>query len=422
MKIKKLGTFLTSLTLITAIIAPSFAYAQLPPGFPTKPTKPAVPINDEASNTKEVGITVFGVTIPGITLDGLAIRVAKSSLERIVDSTVDWINSGFDGNPVYITNPGEYFANIADEIAGEFIEDSPQLSGLCTPFQANIRLSLQTYYNNTYRRTSSPQCTLSDVVNNIEGFYDDFSQGGWEGWITLTQESGNNPYLAYLDAQTDLDYRIANALQLEEDDLNRGRGFLSLKDSDGNIKTPGSVIEGQLQTVLGTGVRELELADEFDELINALMGQLLQKTVFSSAGLGGGISNDDEEENGGGTGNNTGGNTGGGNTGGGTGTGQPTNPGVENVATCSATREFAGLGSPVTWFAQTTLLNPSYLWQGEEIEGGTQESISLTYSASGLKTAGVTITGIENGVERTVTVECDNSVTVIELGSGIIPL
>jgi len=36
---------------------------------------------------------------------------------------------------------------------------------------------------------------------------------------------------------------------------------------------------------LGTGLRQLELADEYDELVSALMGQLLRSTVFGAQGL-----------------------------------------------------------------------------------------------------------------------------------------
>jgi hypothetical protein len=422
MKYKKLGTFLVSLTLVIAIVIPTFAGAQtLPPGFVSKPTKPGVPVSSEANDSKESGVTVFGVTIPGLSWDGLAIRIAKRTLEKITDSTVEWINSGFNGSPVYVTNPGEYFASIADDVAGEFIEKSPQLSSLCSPIQANIRISLQTYYNNTYRRSSSPQCTLSTVVDNVDAFYDDFSKGGWKGWFELTQGSGNNPYIAYLEAQSELDSRIAGALHLEEADLNRGRGFLSLKDSEGNVRTPGAVIEGQLQTVLGSGVRQLELADEFDELIGALMGQLLQKTVFSAAGLAGGTSSSNgiDSTTGGNGGGNSGGTTGGTTTG----TGQ-TGTGTTQTQTnlCMASREFAGIGSPVTWRVETSFENASYLWQGEELDGKTGQSVSVSYSSTGLKSASVTITGTESGQSRTSDIQCENSVDVIDIGGGIIPL
>src|SRR3989338_9733097 len=235
----------------------------------------AVPVSDSAIRQKEVGITVFGVTVPGLSWDSIALTIAKSTISTLVNSTVKWINNGFDGNPAYVNNPKQYFTDIADGEAGEFIRGS-ELGLLCSPFQANIRLSLmQEYYE-----PLPYQCTLSEVTSNIEGFFDDFSQGGWDAWFSMTQNPTNNPYGSYLKARIDMDSRIASAIGLKDRELNQGRGFLSYKkctlgkntgavNSDevqwnlpdypngciGGLQetvTPGSVIENQLSNVLGT--------------------------------------------------------------------------------------------------------------------------------------------------------------------------
>ena len=274
----------------------------------------AVPVSDSAIRQKEVGITVFGVTVPGLSWDSIALTIAKSTISRLVNSTVKWINNGFDGNPAYVNNPKQYFTDIADGEAGEFIRGS-ELGLLCSPFQANIRLSLmQEYYE-----PLPYQCTLSEVTSNIEGFFDDFSQGGWDAWFSMTQNPTNNPYGAYLKARIDMDSRIANAIGLKNQQLDRGRGFLSFEKCpsgsfegtdeelnkgcfktgtwekvDATVVTPGSVIETQLSTVLGTGIRQLELADEFDEIVGALVTQLLQK-VLGGGGLASGAGTGDTE-------------------------------------------------------------------------------------------------------------------------------
>ncbi|MDP2642010.1 MAG: hypothetical protein Q8P21_01830 [bacterium] len=290
--------------LILIPVVPSTTRAQeLPsgpiPGLPSYSSLPTVPISNLAYEAKETGISIFGINT-GLTWDGIAIMIAKKFIERMVDSTVNWINNGFDGNPAYVIDPEQYFTDIADGVAGEFIAGS-DLGFLCSPFQAQIRISLQKQYT----QPEPFQCTLTDVVGNIENFYNDFSQGGWDGWFSMTQNNANNPYGAYLEAKIELDSRIASAIGLKEQQLNWGRGFLSFSDcieyaqvdvgegqtergeciKHGPIKTPGVAIEGQLENVLGTGIRQLELADEFDELIGALLGQLLQRSVFSAQGL-----------------------------------------------------------------------------------------------------------------------------------------
>jgi len=266
-------------------------------------TIPPVPVSDSAIRSKEVGITVFGFTIPGLAWDTLAIIAAKQIIEQVVDSTISWINSGFEGNPAYVTNPGRYFGDIADGIAGGFIEGS-DLAFLCSPFQAQIKLSLA----RVYTQPRQFQCTLTDVVENIEDFYGDFSKGGWDAWFSMTQNSTNNPYGAYLEAKLELDSRIANALNIKDKQLQWDSGFLAYSEcleenpgpfhpahdegkaegeclQRGETKTPGKVIESQLENVLGTGLKQLELADEFDELVGELVSQLLQQAVFGVKGL-----------------------------------------------------------------------------------------------------------------------------------------
>ncbi|PIQ66672.1 MAG: hypothetical protein COV96_00285 [Candidatus Zambryskibacteria bacterium CG11_big_fil_rev_8_21_14_0_20_42_18] len=259
---------------------------------------PPVPVSDSAVRNKEVGITIFGFTVPGVSLDSLIITAAKILIGQIVDSTVNWINTGFEGNPAYVTNPGQYFTDIADGIAGEFIAGS-DLNFLCSPFQAQIRLTLKTYYAPPVQY----QCTFTEAVGNLENFYSDFNQGGWDGWLAMTQNSANNPYDAYLAAQIELDNRLAKRLGIENKQLQWNQGFLSWSeciknDPDtgvclerGPVKTPGKVIDDQLSEVLGTGFSQLELADEFDEIVGALISLFLNEVIFNSGIENGGSDN-----------------------------------------------------------------------------------------------------------------------------------
>jgi len=139
-------------------------------------------------------------------LDTLAWTISNMVIERIAASTVSWINSGFQGSPAYVTDPQAYFQKIADEEMGQFILDNPNLDQLCGPIKAKIRLAL----TQNYIREPIYRCTLTDVVGNIDGFMDDFSQGGWDGFFELTQKTQNNPIGAYLQAENDLDLRIAS--------------------------------------------------------------------------------------------------------------------------------------------------------------------------------------------------------------------
>lgn len=217
---------------------------------------------------------------------------AKALVDKMVQSTVNWAQSGFEGNPAYVTDPKQYFTSLSDNIAGEFIAGS-DLGYLCSPFQTQVRLALR----NQYLEGPQYQCSLTQVIGNIDAFYSDFNQGGWDAWFSMTQNSGNNPYGAYLQAQIELDSRIAESVGLQEQQLDWNSGFLSWADcivpdpytgeclKRGPTKTPGSVISEQLNNSLPAGLDRLVSAEHIDQVISAFANGLLNRYVFGPKGL-----------------------------------------------------------------------------------------------------------------------------------------
>jgi len=237
-------------------------------------------------------------------LDSLAWFAAKALIKHMTRSIVNWINSGFEGNPSFVTDIGGFLTDVVDAEIGKFIEGS-ELGFLCDPFQLQIRLSLALKYGQLEDQIS---CRLSEVVDNVDDFISgtagSFQKGGWRGWFQLTVQ--DNPYNRYLEAETALQIRIAGATFESTKELDFGKGFFSWKectprgtvgDVDCEIVTPGSFIESQLELVAGSGIRQLELADEINEIVGALAVQLIGQ-VFSSAG--GGVSGLSRRSNAGG--------------------------------------------------------------------------------------------------------------------------
>lgn len=267
-------------------------------------------------------------SIPTV-IDFLVNKVGKQLAQRMIDdivqSTIKWANTGFDGNPAFITDPKKYFGDIANGVVGDEINKTA-FGFLCSPFQAQIRLSLVKQYT---ENESNYQCTLSEIGVNIENFYEDFDQGGWGAWIKMTQEEQNNPQGAFLKAKLDIDNRLASALSISKDDRTLNTGFMNkttcLKrnqppsmsemaryyDADAEeaqnilneypnwdpykeatacleeeVTTPGSVISKQLNDALGTGLDKLISADDIDSLASALLAGLLQRHVFNDKGKG----------------------------------------------------------------------------------------------------------------------------------------
>jgi len=287
--------------------------------FPKKSEAVVVPVLDApnlAANTKKL-VTYFQKEF---TLDALAYLLAKTLIRQMTTSVVNWINSGFQGNPSFVTNPAQFLTDTADQIAGRFIEGS-ELGFLCDPFRLDIRLALGLQYSPFKQQIS---CTLSKVIQNAQNAGEGFlAQGGWDGWLQITTVPQNNVYGAFLLAQSELNARIVGKQNIELKKLEFGRGFFSWEkceyygeggsvpvsesqakqefydlgysDSEAEsaarsnafcqTETPGSVIEGQINQILPSGLRQLELADEFNEIINALAVQLIQQAVGGGGGL-----------------------------------------------------------------------------------------------------------------------------------------
>ena len=132
-------------------------------------------------------------------LDPIAWMLAKTIMQRISASTVNWINSGFQGSPAFVTNPEAYFSNIGDQVAGQFIFSNPNLNFLCGTMGAKIKVALARGYLN--QNNANYQCTLTGVGQNFDDFMGDFQNGGWDNFFELTQRQQNNPIGAYLQAE-----------------------------------------------------------------------------------------------------------------------------------------------------------------------------------------------------------------------------
>lgn len=340
-----------------------------------------VPVFD-SQNFIENSITAANTTSltqKELVSDGVFYMAARLVIQNITDSIVRWINSGFKGSPAFITNPDEFFTDVADQVAGNYIAGT-ELDFLCSPFQLEIRAALNFNYSSKHKIV----CRLTDAIKNVQDFAKftsgDFSQGGWDGWFSMTQNPGNNPYGAYTAAQGELSLRITTAQGRELSVAGWGNGFLSWKDDNGNIQTPGSVINNQLEQVLGSGVRQLELADEFNEIVGALMGQFVQQVLI------GGLSNAQSVKD----------------------------HTYDNTlsGSCSSDRSTARVGESVTWSAyryESGTNNYRYAWQGDgPLAGQTGNRVTVQYATSSVYAGRVNITG---GSGLTV-VNCSNTVTI----------
>lgn len=257
----------------------------------TDPGNTAVNYVDQAFNFIS-SAALTSLELKEWALDGVAFAIANIAIQNISRSIVEWINSGFQGSPAFVTDLGGFLTDVGDRQMGRFIQELG-LGFMCSPFKLDVMVALDLQYRSA--RNYEDQCTLTDVINNVDGFFSNnaLGDGGWESWFSLTTRPENNPYGALVLAQQQSSIRLSNAKGEQSQILSFGRGFLSFKECDDigegdveqhcTISTPGSVIETQLNEALGYGADRLKVADEINEIIGALFAQLAQQ-VFSGGG------------------------------------------------------------------------------------------------------------------------------------------
>ena len=146
----------------------------------------------------------------------------------------------------------------------------------------------------------------------------DFSQGGWPAFIAVTTVPTNNPYGAFMYGEAGIQSAALAAKTEQQRQLSTGQGFLSITKStnctltdnppsasasksvtavdlgggqagykvcDLTIITPGTAVSQALDQTLGINTQSLETAKYFDEIISALVSQLIQNV--ENNGLGG---------------------------------------------------------------------------------------------------------------------------------------
>lgn len=303
--IRKLLVLTLCITFVTAFVYVPQEYGE----HHTVPTAeaawPVVDIKNIAANVK-TAINKTITKIKDVTLDAILWALAKSLISNIMQSTIQWINNGFQGSPAFIRDFDRFLLGVADEAAGRILDDVLQGTGLefiCDPFRLNIGIALALQYEIGRQQLPYQGCLLSETFENFEEFIaGNFSQGGFPDFVTIIAQPGQyTEFGAMITAQTNFNQRLLAVDDRERSLLSFGDGFLSSKscefvsvptpegglrqEEQCTIETPGQVISKQLNETLQLGNRSLIEADEINELIGALVGQLSVQALRGTAGL-----------------------------------------------------------------------------------------------------------------------------------------
>ncbi len=278
-----------------------------PTGNATEATQQRVAQNAQISAINEsisagantlTSIATGNMFIKENLLDGIAWAIAKQMVSNLTRSLINWINSGFQGSPAYIGDFNQLLLDSLDQVAGEYIRSLGGIGEfICSPFKLDVQAALNIGY--AQARSGMPdgasenQCTLTGIISNVENFLTG-SLDNWGDWMEVTSNPVNTPYGAYLEAEAKLNVRLRNEAGQEIEIASWGDGFLSKKicqaiegtdREDCRITTPGQVISEALTFQLSTGPRSLIEADEINELIGALLNQIVLQAVQGLTGL-----------------------------------------------------------------------------------------------------------------------------------------
>jgi hypothetical protein len=237
-------------------------------------------------------------------------------IHQLVQQTIQWVNGGFSGSPQFVSNWRSFLTAQANIGAGDAINSLAP--GFCRGFGPLLRVQLESTY---LAAVPAVSCTLDQVVQNVEHFYNDFSQGGWVGYGQLALPDGN--YFGQLFAGSQLiEARKAAETQAKAADAAAGGGIgsqetcvaftivneykdcLATVASEGKdphecliypdqdqqvcskheITTPGQAIGQNLYNSLGSPIQRIVNAQDIRALISSFINAALTRLTTLVAG------------------------------------------------------------------------------------------------------------------------------------------
>lgn len=203
-------------------------------------------------------------------LDGVAKLVGKNLIRQMRARTIQWIKTGqFDTKTPFFTT--SFIADpqkIADNAARMFLSEltgvnfcnyNPNVPGIL-PYNLSLGSELACSFGGDYNE-----------------FLNDFDNGGFAGLFALRM-SGNTFSSSAIDTDAKKEEAVIRAVaaRMREAAL----GFMGSRDpKTGKIKTPGELIAAKLKNEDLAGLVGMEVNDEINETIAAIIDAMVGKVI-----------------------------------------------------------------------------------------------------------------------------------------------
>lgn len=223
--------------------------------------------------------------------DRVAKAMGNDAMKKLTNKTISWVNTGFDGNPLYIRDVNQYLNTVKKDQINKLL---PQI-GEDGIFSKPLRSILTKQIVNKNFKFAPTITTSSPGGVEFQSFQKDFTQGGWGAFLN----SNNNPIGALLQANRVISTTVNKLENNTMAEINRNRGYVDVrkcvrvqKDKNGKdvctqyaTVTPGSLVADQIADVFGSPLRQLEVVDEINEIVDKFFRNITDKLFEKNKGL-----------------------------------------------------------------------------------------------------------------------------------------
>ncbi len=232
-------------------------------------------------------------------LDTMMKPLARRIASMFVNATVDWLRAGGKGGgPLFITDFQKFAEDALVNASGEFINQLGLSDLLCGPFPFAFDIS---FFGGAGRNKYEQfDCTIEDVVANVEDWQNDFNSGGWQAWheYMKPQNRASSAFMLALDTAI-----VAGEQEREEatSKASASGGILpsqlcadvTYPTSAGTVvteercidTTPQEAVVTAVHDTLGSSMDWLVDADEISELITAVTDFAISQLMNDASGL-----------------------------------------------------------------------------------------------------------------------------------------
>lgn len=282
--------------------------------------------NTTAQQTIQTGKEIFNVISENV-LEPLALQMMGKIIDKMNTSIVNWVSSGFDGNPFYVDDPKQFFTNLsldaASNIAGGIRTNLNNLNNCdpgevdCDSFESKNtqRAVLFALGRSAFSGASDGLQTNNDTLKAfenllgnsnesgqsvLEAFQSDFKLGGLRGYEAVLLDENATPIGKYMNTLSAISNNINADTQAVEnagttlsDTSCKPGATRDITDKNGEVlstyclqyevNTPYGFIDSQLQESIASGFSKIQTQSQnpYAQLATAALESLVGGVLSS---------------------------------------------------------------------------------------------------------------------------------------------